>query len=560
MKNLRTSWWISAAVVAATCVVSLGKPPDALDRLPGNISAAVVVRDLAGINQKADSLLGALGPGGPGEFFKQALALPGLDADGSMAVLTTGDIEDEDAWVVLLPVSDYKALARFGGATGSGEPETVELIDMVGTLRNANGYAAFASTPQGLAAIHEAPDGAPIRDLIGPMGLDVADSADVLLIATPGGATPVIDEARQQFNDQFAMIAAMAGQGALNADEGPLDGAVRAFEQDGRAAVVGLAITDGAVMLDLAVQFADGSQWATTFASGGDSSTLLSRLPTSDYLLALAVDTHSDVGRRMMAGKGGAVFSPLLASVQGVSVVMGPPPGMMGGMLVNTIAYLQTTQPDALLEQMHSTLTGLDEAQPGENVPGVTFSGDFQAGATSLDEHSVDAWQVKVDVDPDDMAAQQATAPLGIMFGPAGGPGGYVTTAGNALLVTLGRNSRLMGSALKTAGAKAGPIQGEQMRTTAATLPPRRFFESYLNPNAVLAILAPMAPMIGLDLGIDPEQTPAMPPIALSVSSGGGGVRGRLSVPIGVVKIVQDLGGNQDKPDNQKENSGQPRF
>jgi hypothetical protein len=380
-------------------------------------------------------------------------------------------------------------------------------------------------------------------------------------------------EMEAQIGEQAAMLPMDAG---ANPMENPavmwfLDGAMR----DGRAMVFGAKTGNKGLGLDMAVNFNDGSYMGKMFASGGKTSELMGKLPAGAYLLAGAIDTSSasikqfirDLSEKAMKPGAEAPMSvKTFEASEGQAFVMGlPRGGLIGGMMTGVIGYAKAKDTDAYVAAFKADMMAKD----GDTEQGVTYKSSYVADGAKVGEVDVDVWDVKLTPDGSNAGAAQAMA---MMFGPAGGPNGYVAQVDGGVYTTFSKSSELMGTALKTGKGEGENLGSDKLiGQVAQSLPGSRLAEGYLGMKGILDLVLPFAAMAGVQ--VPAEKIPEnLPPVGMAISGQGGAAHFALFMPAPVIKAAVDIAmtvqgqmegdmeEDEEVPAGGKGGTGQPRF
>jgi len=121
------------------------------------------------------------------------------------------------------------------------------------------------------------------------------------------------------------------------------------------------------------------------------------------------------------------------------------------------------------------------------------------------------------------------------MFGPQGGPGGYLAKGEGGVYRSYSRNSELMNRAI-AAGKGGESLNSDPLiKYLQAKLPSTRVAEVYLGPRSLLDLVLPFAAMAGVPIGAD-KISEKLPPVGLSISAVDGAAQMSVFVPSEVAK------------------------
>ncbi len=534
--------------------------PAALDRVPTDALAVVVSPSVDRLDKNAAALLTAIEMPtvtSPAQLLSVVGLSRGVDTAKPVAlVLMAGNMGgDVPPALLLLPVSDYAAVASslsasdttgaLTGGTAAGEAVFIKKLD--------GGYAAVSpmrsilegySGEGGMLAAHE--------KALGAMGVNVVENSDAALIANIPALAPMLEPGMEQLKGQLGAMTMMQGGMAQGLNDSPLDMAMQNFVRDGKVGVLGLKASGMGLTASLAATFKEGSELAKIFQGGGDSTPLLKKLPDVPFLFAYAVDLSSPTARTIIGNTNNirettgqampAVTPGMAAFIDNLSgqsgMIMPNPAGLMGGLLARGVSYYASPTPDALVSQFNTIVTDLN----GKTINGQSFSGVFNADSTKIGSQTVSGYSLRMKAAPGSMAAGLE----GAMYGPTGGPSGFVAKTGSGVIVTTTPDQSVMSITLAAAEGKNALGGNRMLSQVQANLPSERIFEAYISPRPIIDQAAPFLAMMGqpLDQGAVPAE---IPPVGLSVSVDEGAMRFDAFIPAPVIKtgisIAQSLQG-----------------
>jgi len=551
---------IAVASGMAIAWPAMAKPPASLDQVPSDIPILISVRDVGALIDKLDATAGAIGLEGQARMAPQMMnmmvSMPGVNRNGSM---TLGVYPPEDGVgdpkvLVVMPMSDYNEFASVMGGDAEAAVTTINIQGAELSARNLGGGYALISDRGELVSGFEAGAGrlAEQAARLGVNGGRVANDSDITIIADVQTLEPMLrqqmDAGRAQAQQQAQMIGGADGMLAMG------EALQEAVLRDAQVGVMGLSVSDVGIALDFGVQFKEGSESSKYFAQRGTSDELVGRLPAVDYYAAWAMDLSApgirELGEMVRAAtpqvpghdEEGIGMGHLFRDSTGLSGVVGANPGlMMTGIMANTVVYARTENSEALVNELKQTL----DAANGSTVGGVSYNTEFDSDAKNIGGVPVSAYAINMDVELSDGSGGGGFGPdpqmiTQAMFGAAGkGPRGYVAATEHGMVHTFSRSEAFMGKALDSAGGGAGLTSNQMMQRISPMLPEGRTMEGYLALDQVGRTVAPFMLMMGLA-----DQVPnfdAMPPIAMGMTTDGGGVRARIILPNEVVKTVYGL-------------------
>jgi hypothetical protein len=578
----------AGGLLGLTAGSALAAIPPVLDRVPDNALFVIAMPSADAVHKNVSALMTAVEFPFPVPEVNDMLAMAGItggiDLTKSMAIVgyapkkaetkkdadkpkdaadkpkadadkDEGDDEDADApkeqFIALLPITKYdELLANFGakpGAAGAIDKVAMPTGDDGFFKDIGNGYVAMSDDQALLTGFDARTGPAALKSKLGKAGESVADNSDVFTILNVDVARPMWPELRKKMEDKVKEGAdAMPMGAATNPFENPavtwfLDTAVN----ETRAVVVGLKTGNKGIGFDVAVNFKDGSTMGKMFAGGGRTGDLLTKLPGGSYLMAAAFDYSNAefkrfakdlISKSAKPGVDSVMSGKTLDASDGVSMVMGlPKGGVFGGIMTGIVQYVKTKDTAAYITAMKEDMTRVN----GKTVEGMTYQTTFTEKGAQVDGRDVDVWDMKITPDGTNQMAVQG---LGMVFGPTGGPSGYLAKADNGLYLTFSKSSDLMSQALK-AGKGEGETLGNDklISQVAKSLPGDRLGEVYIGTKGILDLLLPLAPMAGIQ--VPAEKIPeTLPPLAMALSGESGSAHFAFFVPAPVIKTVVQLG------------------
>ncbi len=575
---------IGLASGMAMCWSAAAAPPPALDRVPDDAAVAFVMPTMQGfvtdlrsfVNrvvpeaERADALAGL-------DMFNGMLNMPGMNAEGSAAAVMYMDQDDgmgTPPIVLVVPVSDFAQLRESMTAEGDGpvfegqvNGESVYMKDIGG------GFAAAGPMPELVQEFSgDAGHLAGHVERLGSQGAESLGANDVVMIANLEILSPYIKMAGEQMQQQMGMITMMMGPqaGQVQPMLEMVNGLMTRLADEGRTAVVGAQIDDKGVSFDSGVQFKDGTETFALLADKGNATKLLNRLPGSDFMFAYALDaSHSGVGKafehmaqlseQMGGGMKGVSFLEMIKNAKGMAGTMGSVPMMGAGLFSNFVTVTVTDEAKQTLETMGSAVK---EAN-GQSAQGLKYTTAWQDGAAEIAGVKVSSYSMQMM--PDGSPESQQIAPMMMimptLFGPNGGPNGFMAAVDGAVVQTMSQNTPLMEKAIKAAKDGNGLGSGEAIKAVGAHLPDNRVFEVYFSVDQVMNTVGPMAAMFGALPNF--EKVDKLTPIGFGTSAGEGGMLNRFYVPNDVlswfVEFSQQMegGGFEDAPAEEEDG---PRF
>lgn len=566
-------------VMVGGCVASLtsAQTPAALDLVSPETPIVVGVRNLGELSSDVQRWAKALLPAEATmqmAMMDQMLSLPGLNREGSAAVIVTlpkeGGMNPQPMPTMVLPVEDFGAFVE---AMQGNPGDAVAALNIMGETAYAKdlpgGFIVMSPDMSAVENFAGTPGQNPAHEArMGKRGAGAASGTDLFVVVDMAAMRPMLNVGLAEMKAQMQFAAMMGGEAAAE----QIDRMMRVAEavvSDAKTAVLGVGLDERGVWLDFAGQFEEASDTGAIFAEGGDASKLLGAVPSMDYIFAMAYDSSSPGMRRLMAGAAEMNSGPsftmknsteIAELTKGQAMVMGTTPGLFaGGLFTNTIVFTSCDEPGKIVEAMRKMMTEAD----GTSEDGMIFKTSYQEDAAEVAGRSLDAWSLQMEPDynhENAMAAGMALSQFSMLFGGQSGPSGYIASSDAGVYTSFARNSRLMERVL---GGGDSMAANAQIVAAAEHLPAERTAEFYLNIKGVLDMVAPMMAMMapGADLGQIPEK---LSPIAMGLATGEHGMHARLYVPADVIEFGASLGerfgGGGGWEDDMDEPDARPRF
>jgi hypothetical protein len=586
MTRLRRLVTLCGVTAAGIVMPAWADVPGVLDRVPEGAWVVATVRNLGQAQSKIEGLAKQFGADlsddeeGPGAALK-FLKLGGLNQSGSAAFVVLGEDKEggQPKTVGVLPVSDFKAfLTALGGKEGAGALQ-VSIDGNDAFVKDVGGgYAVISDKKENVEAFEgKAGHKSAFEKMLGKTGSSLADSDDVLFIANIPALAPKMREGVDKMKQQAAGMAGMAGGQAPNT--ALVEAAADAVIRDGQVGLMGLRSGEAGIALDFGAQFKEGSETAALMNAKGKAHDLLKKVPNRAFLAAFAMDTSSPAIKKwfdniqklnlqaspdMAKAMGGADMMGMMQKADGMAMLWGTSMGglMGGGLLLNSVTYMATKDPASVIKTMQ-TAYGAKDAD--RKVAGMTITSSYQPAAVQVDGSPVDAWSMKMAMDPGNPAAQQLQMMQMMLFGPTGGMSGYVAPAAGGVVTTFSKNSALMGEALTAAKEGKGLAADPGIDQIASHLPEDRVLEGYIGIKGIMDMVMPMMAMMTGPVNFE---VPAdLAPVGVGATAQDGGMRGTFFVPQAVLTMAKNLreavkaAKEKEAPEApMKEDTGQPRF
>lgn len=571
---------MTAGLMSFLCGTSmvLADVPAALDRVPESTQVVIAVRSIESLKTKAKTLFNDIGvPFVIEPDFDMFTNTAGLNKGGSLAVvLTLPEGGGEPEPTMLIPVSDAVAFIKAWGGTGEGVSE----VTMLGNTGHGfakdigGGYIAVSEDKETVEAFTSKPGSKAAHvKALGATGNRIADSADVVVIANFQNMKEEMEMGVQEMKDSFEGIAQMMPDGGeqLAAMMKMVTNVADAVMKDGQTGIIGFGIDSKGVNVDLAANFAEGSDSAKKFVAKGKAASMSAALPAGDFLFAGSMD-YSDPSLRAMyntvaeaskanpAAAAAGDFSKIIEQSTGYSTYVGVA-DLSAGLLANTGFIVSSAEP----AKLQSTMKGLLAEVNGKTIEGTTFKSDYKENNKEVAGLKASTYSLALDIDPNQPGAAKAMAFFPMIVGPEGKITGYAVSTEKSTIMTLSRNSVLLERMIASAKGDGGFAADPLVAQTAERLPADRVMDVYIGVKGLadmgLGVLAMMGQAPAIEM---PEQ---MAPVGMGVSMSQGGFQFRTHIPTDVLKAVMGIsqqmqGGGGDDMGEEPMDSGdeKPRF
>ncbi|MEM9166748.1 MAG: hypothetical protein AAGB48_06955 [Planctomycetota bacterium] len=543
---------LAATMVAGLPCSMAAAQPEALSRVPADAPLIVSISSVSGFFAQAEALTNAIdqadaaaGLGMASDMFQ----MPGIDPQGSAAIVFSSleglDDQPEPPVVALVPVTDYAQVVTNLGGTGQGleivqfEGEDVFIKDI------GDGFAAIAPTRDLLEGFTPADDSGDDHEAaIGETGEDLLESSTIVVIADVASFAPAMLEGWQQASQQMAMFGQMAGQGdQIQQQIETMTTIIETFGRDGERGMLGLGADDNGISIELAASFKQGSEIAGFFQETGEATDLTEMLPGGPYLFAMAFDTSSEGIRQLLLNSAemnpqgqipGLNPAQFVEGSNGFAQVFGMNPvGLMGGLFVNTTAVMDVEDANGFIANLGDSL----RAANGQQATGMTLTTNFADAPEQIEGAEAYRWSVKMLPDLNDPNAQQMQMMMPMLFGPSGGPNGYIAAADDETVVMTYSTSRDALSGALSAARTGGDLADNALfQAQTARLHDDAVAVAYIDVGSIMRAALPMVAMFADPVQIEvPDE---VHPIAMSLAAEEGSMAFRTVVPQDVIELI----------------------
>lgn len=547
-------------VVGLAALPAIAGTPAALDHVPANAQAVIVVPNLGGMLNDINSINGMMGDMGQPEIMmvtSMVRGMPGINLAGSVAgVLSFSENMEEPDMVFLIPVSDFKAFSD-GHALADGLYE-FDMGDGMLYFRDAGGGYAVIGEDDELVTSYNATGGnlAAHAATLGKAGGRVADTNDLFVYLNFAGFQDEIKAGLAEFEAQGDMVEMMGGAEAAQGFD-QMYTVVESIVSDGASIVMGFNFDpEIGFAFDMGMQFKEDSKTASYFNNNGDAGKYFANVPSMEYFYATAFDMSGDGIQKIMTGYMEMVekldttgmvskmgFNKLMSGVNGGIQVMGASENIMGGLLENSLYYLDVDDNDTYVQTIASMYKGMNEQMGQLKELGIDAKMSMDEEPTVINGVEAFGYSMSMDMSQMDSAdAMGGVNPAMIMsmvFGGNNGPSGYVAKAGEGIVMTFSKDAQFLSKAAKAATG-VNTMKGDaSIAKTASMLPNNRIMEAYIGADHLVNTAGPMLMMFGLI----PEFAPLDPlaPIGMGLTADGGGMLFRTVLPMQTVGTIMEM-------------------
>jgi len=565
MNRFISASFVSAAVAAGALLAApqaAADMPGVLSAVPADAPIVLATPDIAQLDKDAGALMAVLGlpeMATPRQLLRGMGFSRGMRADGSAALVLLGGLDTgQPQTAVFLPTSDYDAMV---GGFNPQRDAGVDVFTVQGQqafARKAGGYALI-SQDRVFAENYVAGDFmADHAARLGPIGADVAEAADIVVIADMASLAPLIEQGAARGGAQAQMALGQLGG---------IEPIVAAMREEMRVGVLGVQADAMGAGFDLAFTFKEGSEAGAMFDRPGRARAMLEAMPDRPFLFASAIDmTHPGLASIMesmqqvqqQAGGGMNPFGgmgmgggELFEDAAGSATVIYPnPAGPMMGMLANMMQYYASDEPEALIASTRKNVETMAGAMDGLGF-------EYTENAAQVEGVALDSWSLTLQGGGDPMTMQLMQGAT-MMFGSAT-PSGYIAQTNDGVFATLSRNTALLREAILAESGKAdGLADDPSIRAIAARLPDDMVAEGYIGVRGIIESVGPMLQMMG---GFRLDAPADLPPVGGGMAADDQTLRMAAYVPAPVMRLASDIARQVQQLQQQgQQGGGGPRF
>lgn len=488
---------------------------------------------------------------------------------GAALVMPELAIMDEPIMLVALPVTDpekfktnFDDLEETDAARGifSGTAKNGSMDEAY--MRFENSFAILSNNQNALKLYSKGKADGKVWARLGKVGQTqlMSNSATVYVNLEKIGpmVAPLLQmglgQAKAQMMKDEDVAEQMGGAEAAAAILDAYGKAAKAVLTNGQAFVIGVGIEPTGATINYGVQFKKDSEPAKMFSPKVPPSVSLDRLPSDPTLAAFAMDARAvdlspvaksftELAKKVPEGapmgdviRGYAKSFESMALVDQVAAAWYSPPMKDGEIDMSKLfkfAFVYTSdKPKELLrlgidynEKMVDAVSRLAEAQEEGTGEQVRKMMKFERGVEKVEGESVDRWRLDLEA----MAKQPGAAPL---------PEGmqkefdlYATATDKAMLGATGPSMDLLKATLGAADGSGKLGRRSEFGELRRHLPADRCLEMFIDTRNLARFIAGLT-----DEPMNKEEFEKLSPMAMSMTSRGGGFGATAFVPTGVLQ------------------------
>lgn len=563
---------LCCSLPALIALPAIAGTPEALDRVPADAQAVVVVPALGEMLNDINTINALLGDGGePMVNLVTAMirGMPGINLEGSMAaVLSMEEHQEEPDMVLLIPMSDFGAFTN--GQEGVNGVHEMPMGDQTMFLRDlGGGYAVMGEIAEDVREYNGAAGNLKTHaKALGRAGGRIADHNDIFVYVNITQFQDEIAMGLQEMEAQGEMIEMMGGAEAAQGFD-QMVSSMKTVANDAMSFAAGLNFDQGAgISFDFGLQFKDGSSSSEYLNNNGNAGKYFANVPNMDYFFAASYDMSGEGIQRFLTeymdmvakmdttgAMGGFDLKGIMSGVKGGIQVMGASDNIMGGLFTNTLYYAEVDNPKAFIDKTREMYAGMGEQMAGV---GMQMNATIDEDATEINGVQAYAFEMAMDMSQmqgmnGGMGGMNPAMMMQMMFGGEG-PSGYMAPAGdNGLIVTMSQNASLLTKAVNASKGKGSMADVAAIQKTRDMLPDNRIMEMYIGADHLANTAGPMAMMFGLIPEFEPVD--ALPPLGMALTADGGGMLFRTVVPMQTIdkamSIFEEMSGMQHQGGDQ---------
>ena len=563
---------VRCAFVAPVALLSVAGTalavPSIVDRIPADAAIAVAIPSVENLEKDIRSIATLFGmPAGSINLdaLLEQVGMSGVVAKTGPAaffIIMPAEGAGEPTQGAMFTTVDFDAIVKSIGGKAENGMITAEINGTPAYLKKLDGGFVFISPSEAFTKKFEGKPGsaAGFTSMIGPMGDKASEKSDLSIIINFDKVRPFYEMGLDQFAAQLESTPIPEEQ--IEQISKMIEHVGGTYGKDAKAIVATLNIDTAGVSLDWITRFNDDSKLAEVAATPGNAGALFNRVPALPFLATFAADFGNPGVQKLLAmvpdlspvkpvidaAKGEKAATPaaeklaaakpmidaaamrkMLEITDGSVTVVGvSPAGIMGGLLTRSVSFVTTKNPTEYIRLNRAALQQMQDSDTAE----VTFT---EAGAEVAGK-KVDVFEVRLKPDGDNPMAGKVMAGL---YGLSGGPNGFIAGVDGGVISTFAKSSELMEKSMKAAAGTDTMGADKTMAATAKNLPVGRVAEAYIGVKGIIDSVSGFIAMSNPNFKLDMPEN--LPPLALSIATGGGSLQATIFAPSPTLKVLGDV-------------------
>jgi len=564
-------------LLAALLLISASQAQQVLEQIPDDALVVLKVRNLSATSPKigkfmTDLAVNAFVPGidNPLALAQQKLNMTqGVRTDGDMAIIyrdpeKTGAAKPDDAFVLLVPVSDFPAfVSNFGGAKPDGEITSIKLpiSEEDGFVAQWGNFAAVCTSKEVLSkkpsTILKIPGTATNRELAGRDLVIYANmetlrprAQQMLQMARQQGMSAL--EGLPQDNEQLTKF-----QPVIKAFATQFFNAADAFVRDSNGFTFSINFGEEGLSVASMAEFKPDSYAGTMFSSMKNTDQpLLAGLPTAKYLFYGGQLNNADINVKIISD----FAAPIMKEIDAIGPETKPahdyfdalivylkanktgafgmvaPTGALGQESLMQFVAVAEGDAKAMKDAQQKMMKSEQELMKAFDVQNPPYTVTITPNAKTVDGITFDSITTTFSADANDPKGRQQQQIMSYVYGP-NGLNLMQGEVNGKFVMTMGVPDEVLSNTIATAKAGGSPMTDlATVKKVTASLPTKRIGEFYVPLDQIVGTVVSYAKAFGAPINLNMQ--PDLPPIGASVTTDGPSIRVEGYVP---TQLVQQL-------------------
>jgi hypothetical protein len=575
---------ISRTCIAAAVVLSFvaaSSRAQVLDQVPSDAVVVIKVHNLKATSDKIAKFAEALGLAAVSPEFADPLGSmlehmkikEGLDNTGDLAfVVTKGALDGgnpEDALMLLMPVSDYKAfVGNFQNVKSEGAISTFNTVEGGTKEMHSAQWGKFAAITNDKTMLANKPAGLKLSALASREAKEKDAFIYANIPALAEKALPELKKAREQGTGEIDKAIgdnadAKQFSGVIKAGMGQIISVAEGYLRDATSASVSLHLNDEGLAASMMTEFKPGS-YGGKIASQlkNTNEPLLGGLPTNRKFFAaggvvndpqvsvkVASDFMDPITKELAATESGKNFAHAIeawkksaSATKSATFGYPVPTGALGADSILQSIMVVRGDSKAIADGQKAVLSAVgDFMKMAPKNKGAEMNFELTPGAKTVGNVKLDSYEYKMTMDEGNPQAQQAQQVMAFIYGPNGMGGTFGAVDAKTFILVQGGTDKLLQDAVKAApDAKDTISETAQVKRVAAQMPAKRVMVEYVFLDNMITSGVKYAQGFGLPVKM--QLPPNLPPIGLAASTEGTAMRFDAFVPTQLIQSVVAAG------------------